>query len=410
MKKELLLVVVLTGVTLGYLSAQAAEPLRVGLLSNRPGIIKSDGDKFLTAMNVTIKEINRTGGLLGRPMQLVVEDHQMRPEIALQKLREMIMSDKCEAIFQGEGRRAVALAIHEAIPRYKKIFIPMDPWGMDLTGKYFNPYSFRTNTNIAIMLKAIALFIGEKKKGFRKVYMINMDSSAGQDAAAYYQKFIREIAPDTQIVGNDFHPSYPPIIKDFSLYIYKIKASGADYLVTGISGTDNLQLVQQARIFGLKIPMFGTTTADLSALSALKGDEAVGNFGVCSYVLGFDTPEAKRFEESFRQKLGGKWPEEQVWHTYKSVMMYAEAVKNAGSLDTDKVINAFEGMKWNGPTGIVTMRAKDHQAFSPMIVYQVVKKTKYYDFPYVKPIQIIPPEQLNYNPEEFGWKPYMEEK
>jgi branched-chain amino acid transport system substrate-binding protein len=359
-------------------------------------------------MNVTIKEINRAGGLLGRPVELVVKDHQMKPEIAVQQLRKMIMSDKCEAIFEGGGRTAVALAIHQAIPLYKKIFIPMDPWGMGLTGKYFNPYSFRTDTNIAITLKAMALFIGEQKKEFRKGYMINMDDSAGRDAADYYQKFIKEIAPDTQIVGNDFHPTI--FIKDFGLYISKIKASGADYLVTGISGTDNLQLVQQARSFGLKIPMFGTATADLSVLSALQGDEAVGNFGVCSYVLGFDTPEAKKFEESFRQKLGGKWPEEQIWYTYKSVMMYAEAVKNAGSLDTDKVIKAFERMKWNGPTGIVTMRAKDHQAFSPMIVYQVVKKTKYYDFPYVKPIQIIPPEQLNYNPEEFGWKPYMEEK
>jgi branched-chain amino acid transport system substrate-binding protein len=94
---------------------------------------------------------------------------------------------------------------------------------------------------------------------------------------------------------------------------------------------------------------------------------------------------------------------------HKAMMMYAEAVKKAGSLDTDKVIQAFEGLKWNGPTGTVTMRAKDHQAIQPMIICEVVKqKTKYFDFPYFKSLQVIPPEQLEYKPEEFGWKPYKE--
>jgi len=54
------------------------------------------------------------------------------------------------------------------------------------------------------------------------------------------------------------------------------------------------------------------------------------------------------------------------------------------------------------------MRAKDHQIMHPMIVGQVVKKTKYFDFPYLKPLQIIPLEQLDYKPEDFGWKPYKE--
>jgi ABC-type branched-subunit amino acid transport system substrate-binding protein len=92
---------------------------------------------------------------------------------------------------------------------------------------------------------------------------------------------------------------------------------------------------------------------------------------------------------------------------YKAMMLYAEAVKKAGSIDTDKVIQALEGMKWNGPAGTVTMRAKDHQAIQPMVIAQVVKqKTKYFDFPYFKAVQIIPAEGLAYEPEEFGWRPY----
>ena len=112
----------------------------------------------------------------------------------------------------------------------------------------------------------------------------------------------------------------------------------------------------------------------------------------------------------FYKLSGGLWPEEQVWYGYETLTMYFEAVKKAGSVDTDKVIKALEGLQWDGPTGTVTMRAKDHQAIQPMIINQVVKKTKYYDFPYIKPIYVIPAEQAAYNPEDFGWKPYTGEK
>ncbi len=134
----------------------------------------------------------------------------------------------------------------------------------------------------------------------------------------------------------------------------------------------------------------------------------MGNFGLLTYMPGLDKPEARKFEDSFYKISGGKWPIEQLWLGYQTMMMYVEAVKKAGSLDVEKVIKAFEGLTWEGPAGTVTMRAKDHQAIQPMVIGQVVKKTKYFDFPYLKPIQVIPSEQTTYKPEDFGWKPYKE--
>jgi branched-chain amino acid transport system substrate-binding protein len=402
-KMFVLLVVVLMGVTLGYNKVQAADPIYLGFNDVRSGPFKSNGDKFLMGLEVAVKDINKTGGLLGRPVELVVEDNQMKPEIAVQKLRKMILSDKCEAIFQGSSS-AVALSICQAIPRYKKIYIPVAAFAMDLTGQNFSPYIFRTDANVAILSKTMAMYVG-KRKELKKAYMVNMDYSFGHDVANFYERFIKEIAPDTQFVGKDFHPMFN---KDFAPYISKVNASGADYLLTCNWGTDLIQLLIQARSLGMKIPVAGILQADINALAAMPGEEALGNFGVASFMPGVDTPEARKLEESFYEKSGGTWPVEQVWYAYKGLILYAEAVKKAGSLDVDKIIKAFEGMKWNGPTGTVTMRAKDHQLMQPMIAGQVVKKTKYYDFPYLKPLQIIPPEQLDYKPEEFGWKPYKE--
>jgi len=405
MRKVVVLLVILMGMMLGYTQSQAAEPIHLGFNDVRSGAFKSNGDKFLLGLEVAVKEINKAGGLLGRPVELVVEDNQLKPEIAVQKLRKMIQSDKCEAIFQGSSS-AVALAISQAMPRYRKIYIPVAAFAVDITGRNFEPYMFRTDANTAIQAKAMAMYLG-KRKEFKKVYMINMDYAAGHDAADYYGKFIKEVAPDTEIVGNDFHPMFN---KDFAPYISKIKASGADYVLTQNWGTDLIQFIIQSRSLGLKIPIAGILMADINAMAAMPGDEAVGNFGVASFMPGLETPEAKKLEESFYEKSGGTWPVEQVWYGYKGMIIYAEAVKKAGSIDAKKVIKAFEGMKWNGPTGTAVMRAQDHQLMQPMIIGQVIKKTKYFSHPYLKPIQVIPAEQLDYKPEELGWKPYKEEK
>jgi branched-chain amino acid transport system substrate-binding protein len=394
--------VILMGVTLGYTQIQAADPIYIGFNDVRSGAFKSNGDKFLQGIEVAVKEINKAGGLLGRPLELVIEDNQMKPEIAVQKLRKLIQSDKCEAIFQGSSS-AVALSICQAIPRYKKIYVPVAAFAMDLTGQNFSPYIFRTDANVAILSKTMATYVG-KQKNLKKAYMVNMDYSFGHDVANFYERFVKEVSPDTQILGKDFHPMFN---KDFAPYISKVKASGADYLLTCNWGTDLIQLIIQARSLGMKIPVAGILQADINALAAMPGEEAVGNFAVASFAPGLDTPEAKKLEESFYEK-SGVWPVEQIWYAYKGVVLWAEAVKKAGSIDTDKVIKAFEGMKWNGPTGTVTMRAKDHQLMQPMLAAQVVKKTKYYDFPYLKPLQVIPAEQLDYKPEDFGWKPYKE--
>jgi branched-chain amino acid transport system substrate-binding protein len=406
MRKIVVLLVVFMGVVIGYQKAQAAEPIYVGLNETRSGPFKMTGDRSVLGMETAVKQINEAGGILGRPVKVVIEDNQMKPEIAVTKLKKMILEDKCEAIFSVTSS-SITLAISQAMPRYKKVFFAPATFAMDLTGKNFNPFVFRTCSNAAMMTKAMALYIGKQKKEFKKVYMINQDYSWGHDAANFYGRFIKEIAPDTQIVGNDFHPMFN---KDFGPYISKVKASGADYLLTGNWGPDIIQLLIQSRSLGLNIPFAGILIADPSSLAAMPGDEAVGSFTVTDFFPGLETPEAKKIENTFYENSGGDWPFEQTWMNYKAVLMYAEAVKKAGSFETDKVIQTLEGMKWNGPAGTVTMRAKDHQAIQPMVIAQVVKqKTKYFDFPYFKAVQIIPAEELDYKPEEFGWVPYKGE-
>jgi len=400
MKKAFFILMIMTGLLFTISHAQAVEPILIGYNDIRSGPFKANGDAYILGIQTASKIINEDGGILGRPIKIVEEDNQMKPQIALQKLKKLILKDKVDVIFGG-GTSASAIAISNAMPRYKKIFMPAG-FALDLTGKNFNPYVFRPNFNVAISAKAMAWYIGEHTP-LRKVYLINQDYSYGHDVADIYEKFSKEVSPDTKIVGKDFHPMFN---KDFAPYISKIKASDADYVLTGNWGMDGTQLIIQGRSLGMNLPINGILLGDRSIYQAIPEDQAVGFFGVENFLLGIDTPEAKKFEESFYKASGGQWPVSWTYMGYQMMMLYAEAVKKAGSTNVEKVIKAFEGLKWEGPAGTVTMRAKDHQAIQPMFIGQVVKKTEQYNFTHLKPIQVIPARQVDYKPEDFGWKPY----
>ena len=379
--------------------AIAADVVKLGVDEVRSGAFKSNGDRIIWGIEAAVKEANDSGGILGKKIELVIEDNQMKGEIAVQKLKKMILKDGCQIIIQGSSS-GVGGAIAQQMPRYKKIYLDTCAEAIGITGKNFTPYTFRTCLNAGMHVKGLAQYFG--KKGYKKVFLINQDYSWGYDVAEYYEKFIKMIAPDTQIVGKEFHKVFN---KDFAPYISKIQASGADYIISGNWGTDMTQLIVQSRNLGLKIPI-GCCFLDDDAVMAVARESAMGCIQANMYLLGVDTPKARAFEDTFHKSSGGKWPSFVIMEAYIGTKMYFEAVKKAGTFETEAVIKAFEGLTWEGPVGTLTMRKEDHQNQTPVVIGEVVEKTKYYDHPYVKPVDIIPADQVSMTLEESGWKPY----
>ena len=365
----------------------------------RSGPFKSNGDRIIWGIKAAVKEVNDSGGLLGKKIELVIEDNQMKGEIAVQKLKKMILKDGCQAIIQGSSS-GVGGAIAQQMPRYKKIYLDTCAEAIGITGKNFTPYTFRTCLNAGMHVKGLAQYFG--KKGYKKVFLINQDYSWGHDVAAFYEKFIKRIAPDTQIVGKEFHKVFN---KDFAPYISKIQASGADYVITGNWGTDLTQLIIQSRSLGLNIPI-GCCFLDDDAVMSVAREAAKGCVEANMYILGVDTPKARAFEQTFHNSSGGKWPSFVIMEAYIGTKMYFEAVKKAGTFDTQAVIKAFEGLKWEGPVGTLTMRREDHQNQTPVVIGEYAEHTKYYNHPYIKPVDIIPARQVSLSLKESGWQPW----
>lgn len=404
MKKSfsVVLFIVISMFLLGGSIAWAGDTVNFGICEIRSGAFKTNGDRTIWGIQAAVKEANDAGGLLGKKIELIIEDNQGKGEIGVQKTKKLVLKDKCVVVIQGSSS-GVGGAIGQAMPRLKRIYLDTNAEAMGITGENFNPYVFRTCLNAGMHVKGLAYYFGKKTK-CRKVFLINQDYSWGYDVAKYYEKAIKEFAPDTQIVGKEFHPVFN---KDFAPYVSKIMASGAEYVISGNWGIDLTQLIVQGRKLGMKLPI-GCTFLDDDGVMNIAREYAEGCIQANMYLLGVDTDKARVFEETFHKSSGGKWPSFVIMEAYIGTKMFIEAIRKAGSFEVGKIQAAFEGMTWGGPIGTITMRKEDHQAQSPVAIGEYTPKTKYYGFPYVKPIMIIPAEQTSLTLKESGWKPYKE--
>lgn len=404
MKKKTVGLMILLAVSLVFSApgpARAEETVRFGVCEIRSGAFKTNGDRTIWGIEAAVKEANDAGGLLGKKIELVIEDNQMKPEIAVQKVKKLVMQDDCVVVIQGSSS-GVGGAIGQAMPRLKRIYLNTNAEAMAITGENFNPYVFRTCLNAGMHVKALAYYFA-KQTQLRKPFLINQDYSWGYDVADYYERFIQRYAPETEVVGREFHPVFA---KDFAPYVTKIMGSGADYVISGNWGTDLTQLVVQSRKLGMNLPIGATFLDDDGAMSVAK-EAAEGCIQANMYILGVESDKARQFEETFHKSSGGKWPSFVIMEAYIGTKMFIDAVRKAGSFETDKIIEAFEGMTWEGPVGTITMRKEDHQAQTPVVIAEYAEKTKYYDFPYLKPVMIIPAEEISLTLEESKWKPWQ---
>ncbi|MCF8104474.1 MAG: ABC transporter substrate-binding protein [Desulfohalobiaceae bacterium] len=402
MKKKITIVLALVLAVLFStgLSWATDDVVNFGICEIRSGAFKTNGDRTIWGIKAAVKEANENGGLLGKEINLIIEDNQMKGNIAVQKVKKLVMKDDCVVVIQGSSS-GVGGAIGQAMPRLKRIYLDTNAEAMGITGENFNPYVFRTCLNAGMHVKALANYFAHETD-LRKVFFVNQDYSWGYDVAEYYENAIKEMAPDTEVVGKEFHPVFN---KDFASYVNKIISSGADYVISGNWGTDMTQLVVQSRKLGMDLPI-GATFLDDDGVMSIAKEAAKGCIQANMYILGVDTERAREFENTFHKYSDGKWPSFVIMEAYIGTKMFIEAVRKAGSFDTEEIIKAFEGMTWEGPVGTITMRKEDHQAQTPAVIAKYAEKNKYYDHPYLTPVKIIPAEDISLTLEESGWEPW----
>jgi branched-chain amino acid transport system substrate-binding protein len=208
------------------------------------------------------------------------------------------------------------------------------------------------------------------EKGIKKVYLINQDYAFGQGVSRSAKAMLAQKRPDVEIVGDDLHPVGK--VKDFAPYISKIKASGADSVITGNWGPDLSLLVKAAKESGLKVDFFTYYAGIVGSPTAIgQAGEDVRQVSMWHNNVG--DAGSNKLVEAYRKRYPDSKDDFFFLSLQNGIEMLAKAMNQAKSTDPVKVAKALEGMKYTGVTGEVEMRADNHELLQPLFISSFVK-------------------------------------
>jgi len=204
-----------------------------------------------------------------------------------------------------------------------------------------------------------------KDKAIHKVYLINQNYAAGTQTSAVVRENLKRKRPDIEIVGDDLHPLFQ--VKDFAPYVAKIKASGADAIVTGNWSADLTLLIKAAKDAGLKVPFYTYHAATKGVPTALAAAGAEQVSVITYWNPGDDPAAVKTLLQPFKARYDEDFA---ILPFYTMVRMLSQAVKDARSTEPIAVAKALEGMRIQSFNGEVQMRKSDHQIQQSLLLAQ----------------------------------------
>jgi branched-chain amino acid transport system substrate-binding protein len=371
----------------------------IGMVEATSGPFKASGERSVLADKYAVDEINAKGGLLGKQVELVVEDSAFKADVANRKATKLILEDKADFLLGSLGSHVV-MATMKVAEKYKKVLICPNAEAASITGQEFNPYIFRTTPTTGQRTSATISYLAKNTK-YKKFYIFCMDLSLGREAGEGFKKNLSKI-PGAQLVGEDYHPI---ALKDFSPYVSKIISSGAEVVLTANYGPDLGNLIKSGAQLGWKAITAGGYLFDPVILQDVK-EAALGHLVFNHTLIDLGNPVWKKFYQDFLEKHKDLDPVAYSptigVSSYYTLQWLFDVVKRAGSTDSEKIIKAWEGATYNMPWGKVTMRACDHQIITPYRGALIVRENEFFSFPYTGKLVTIPEEEVTVPPSETG--------
>jgi branched-chain amino acid transport system substrate-binding protein len=309
------------------------EKIRIGHLTPLTGFLGALGEYAVQGIRMAAEEINAAGGVLGRQLEVISED-SVNPQVAATKAQRMIERDNV-AVLMGEINSASALTISQVAARNHKLFLSIGARSDALRGKDCNRYTFHVDIPVTVMVNTVgqALVRDHMVKG-KKIFAITSDYLFGQDLSAKAKKFFA--ANGGTVIADELVPTD---LTDFSPYMLKIRQAKPDLISTNLGGNQVTNFVKQYSEFGLPYPVVGFNLNTADAWAAGEGN--LGGIWPTVWHQDLNTPGSKKFVADFEKKYN-RVPENHAWIEYISLKLLAQAIEQAKSTDTDKLIAYFE--------------------------------------------------------------------
>ena len=346
--------------------AQSGETVRIAFIDPLSGPFANIGQNILKTHQWLSRRIAGQGNPAGVSFEIVPFDNKASPQESLNALKAAIDQD-IRYVVQGNGSGA-ALAIIDAVNKHNErnpgkevVFLNYAAVDPDLTNSKCSYWHFRLDADTSMKMEAMTTYM----KGLpdvKKVFLLNQNYSHGQQVARYAKEMLAIKRPDIQIVGEDLHPLAQ--VRDFAPYIAKIKASGADSVITGNWGSDLALMVKAANEAGYNGKFFTYYTGVTGTPTAL-GSNGAGRVYQVAYSHYNMGGQLQKDMDEFKKKFNDDFYTSAVIHAYT---LLSDAMAKAKSTDPVKVAAAMEGLKFKSFNGEVEMRKTDHQLQQPLFM------------------------------------------
>jgi branched-chain amino acid transport system substrate-binding protein len=342
----------------------ADKPIKIGHLVPQTGFLSAMGEYEIHGASMAVEEVNAAGGCLGRPLELITED-AVNPGIAVQKATKLIKQDKVDALM-GIVSSAVCLAVMEVAKRNQILLLNTGANSDEIRGKECNVYTFSVEGCNTQYVNTIGSYL-LKTKQYKRWYFLTSDYAFGHDLLRVSRRLLNKMGGEE--VGSELIPTGSV---DFSSYLLKVKNAQPDVVFQNLAGSDQTNFMKQYNEFGLTIDVAGGVVDTL-----LVWPVGVGAIsGVFPLLWWSDLPyeNTRIFTNKFVEKFG-KPPENQAWCDYVGIKCIAMAMEEAGTTESEKVVEGMEKIKFRAGKGReLYFRDWDHQLMQPMYVARAKKK------------------------------------
>jgi branched-chain amino acid transport system substrate-binding protein len=365
-------VVASTALVSGIAFAQAGQTVKIGFIDPLSGPFANVGQNQLKSWQFVAEQFSKKNAA-GVKFEMVAFDNKGSPQESLNVLKAAI-DQGIRYVTQGNGSGAAA-AILDAVQKHNErnpgkelIYLNYAAVDPELTNAKCSYWHFRLDADTSMKMEALTSFMKEEAD-VKKVYLINQNYAHGVQVSRYFKDTIARKRPDVQIVGDDLHPIGQ--VKDFAPFVAKIKASGADSVVTGNWGQDLTLLIKAGKDAGLNVNWY-TYYAIVSGTPTVLASGVGGKVRSVG-VLPSDSPMTNKIRDEFKAKFNDDW---YTGQTYNGLMLLSTAMAAAKSVDPVKVAAAASGLKFAGMNGDVEMRKTDHQLQQPLFINEWRKADK----------------------------------
>jgi branched-chain amino acid transport system substrate-binding protein len=307
--------------------------IKIGHLTPMTGFLGALGGYAALGIKQAEEEINKAGGIMGRPIQVISED-SVNPAIASNKAQRMIEQDGA-AILLGEISSASALTIMEVAQRNKKAFFSTGARSDALRGKNCNRYSFHCDIPNTVMVNAVGTaLLGQNMVKGKKFFTLTADYIFGHDLLKAAKAFFS--ANDATLIGDELIATD---VTDFSPYLLKVRQANPDVVCCNLAGNQVTNLVKQYAEFGFAYPLVGFNLNTADAWAAGAGN--LSGIWPTVWYHTLDNADSKAFAANFA-KRNAKPPDNHAWIEYVSLKIVAQAMTDTKSLESEALIAYFE--------------------------------------------------------------------